>query len=290
MRMKRARLLNYDENEQRALRRVKFGNTEIYKPYVNNRAVKEIKEAMLNGTYIPDIITLNLPDGSEYEYNNGKLTIFSIPSGMFNLDDGYHRYLAMSQINDENREFDYPMELRIVNFDPGKATGFIFQQDQKTKMKKITSDTYNPNDIANKIATRINNDRLGCNIAGMIGRNNSNIDLGVFTKLITYFFIKNKPKKEEEMKFIISIQSELTTKFNLITSQDDTFLGKYDDVMLFTVMYVFSSDNNTENYVTNIRKVIDSIAEEEKRYFNISSSGVVRKKAVSIIENKLGRR
>ena len=284
-----AQLLNYDENEQRALRRVKFGNVEIFKPYVNAKSVSEIRTAMESGSYIPDTITLNMVDGSEYDFSNGRLTIYSLANGMFNLDDGYHRYLAMSQIHDFNQDFDFPMELRIVNFANAKATSFIFQQDQKTKMKKVVSDSYDTNAIPNKIANRLNNDRLGCNITGMIGRNGAAIDLGNFAKLISYFFIKEKPKKDEEMRYIIKLQNELTEKFNSITSQDPIFLGQYTDEMLVTTMYVFASDINPEDYTISIHKVIDNLSNEEKQIFKIPATGRVRKKAISIIEQKLER-
>lgn len=289
MRWRNAQLLNYDENEQRALRRVKFGNIEVFKPYVNAKSVSEIRNAMESGSYIPDTITLNMGDGSEYDFSNGKLTIYSLANNMFNLDDGYHRYLAMSQIHDFDKEFDFPMELRIVNFENSKATSFIFQQDQKTKMKKVVSDSYDVNAIPNKVATRLNNDRLGCNITGMIGRNGAAIDMGTFAKLIAYFFIREKPKKDEEMKYVIKLQNELTEKFNVLTTQDPIFLEKYSDEMLVTTMYVFASDIKPDDYAESIHKVIDNLSEDEKRIFKIQANGRVRKKAVSIIEKKLER-
>lgn len=289
MKWRNAQLLNYDENEQRALRRVKFGNIEVFKPYVNAKSVSEIRNAMESGSYIPDTITLNMGDGSEYDFSNGKLTIYSLANNMFNLDDGYHRYLAMSQIHDFDKEFDFPMELRIVNFENSKATSFIFQQDQKTKMKKVVSDSYDVNAIPNKVATRLNNDRLGCNITGMIGRNGAAIDMGAFAKLISYFFIREKPKKDEEMKYVIKLQNELTEKFNVLTTQDPIFLEKYSDEMLVTTMYVFASDIKPDDYAESIHKVIDNLSEDEKRIFKIQANGRVRKKAVSIIEKKLER-
>ena len=170
MEMKRSQMLNYDENEQRALRRVKRGEIEIFKPYVSNKNVSEIKESMMAGTYIPDPITLNMPEGSEFSFSDGKLTASSLPKGMFNLDDGYHRYLAISQIYDFDKDFDYTMELRVVNFSNAKANSFIFQQDQKTPMRKIVSATYDTTSIPNKVISRLNEDSTS-NIQGMVHRN-----------------------------------------------------------------------------------------------------------------------
>jgi len=75
---------------------------------------------------------------------------------MFNLIDGYHRTLAMSEIHQFNAEFNLPMELRIVSFTRSEAEAFVFKQDQKTLMKKVGSDSYDPNTITNRIIVRIN--------------------------------------------------------------------------------------------------------------------------------------
>ena len=286
MQLKRSRLLNYDENEQRALRRVKYGQTEIWKPFVSNKNVKEIKESMQNGTYVPDPITLNMPDGSEFSYENHTLTVYSLPKGMFNLDDGYHRYLAMSQIYDFDKSFDYPMELRVVNFPNSKANDFIFQQDQKTQMKRMVSETYDTNAVPNKIVARLNQDPA-CNIQGMIGRNKAKIDSAVMAKLVSYFYVRGTINKEEEMGYVIKIKGELTNKFNALTEQDATFLGEYTDVMLLTTFYVFNSNVSQDKYASVIKKIISELTEEEKKVFNISTSGTVRRKALSILEAKL---
>ena len=67
MKLREAQMLNYDENQQRALQIIKRGEIEIRKPFVSRKAVEEIREAMENGTYIPDAITLNMTDNAEYE-------------------------------------------------------------------------------------------------------------------------------------------------------------------------------------------------------------------------------
>lgn len=286
MSLKRSRMINYDENEQRALRRVKSGEIEIYKPFVNAKSVLEIKEAMENGTYIPDPITLNMPEGSQFIFDNHKLTVFSLPKGMFNLDDGYHRYLAMSQIVDFNPDFDYTMELRIVNFSNVKANNFIFQQDQKTLMKRIVSETYNMDAIPNKIVQKLNEDPR-CDISGMIGRNNSQISFAVLAKLISYFYKTNEIKKDDAAKSIVSIERELARKFNIITSQNDRFLEKYSDVLLFIIIYVFNSEIPEDNYAEKILWLNDNLTDDEYKILNVASIGSVRKKGINILNEKI---
>ena len=260
MKLKRSRLLNYDANEQRALRKVKSGKEEIWKPFVSNKNVAEIKDLMQRGEYIPDPITLNMPEGSEFTFDNYTLTVYSLPNGMFNLNDGYHRYLAMSQIYDFDKSFDYPMELEIVNFSNSKANSFIFQKDQKTPMKKIVSDTYNVNAIPNRIADKLNTDRK-CNVSGMIGRNKANINSAVFTQLISAFMVPKNIPQSKEAGFIISTKNDLVRKFNIITEEDDKFLGKYSNQMIFVTMMIFASDIPEEKYTEAINEILDGLTE-----------------------------
>ena len=286
MEMKRSQMLNYDENEQRALRRVKRGEIEIFKPYVSNKNVSEIKESMMAGTYIPDPITLNMPEGSEFSFSDGKLTVYSLPKGMFNLDDGYHRYLAISQIYDFDKDFDYIMELRVVNFSNAKANNFIFQQDQKTPMRKIVSATYDTTSIPNKVISRLNEDSTS-NIQGMVGRNNAKINSAALVKLISYYYKTNEIKQSDATKSVIKIKKELEDKFNTLTEQDERFLDAYNDSLLFVVMAVFNSDIPAKKYGKAISEIYNSLSDEELKILNVSANGSIRKKGISIINTKM---
>lgn len=289
MGLRNSQFFNYDENEQRALKKVKYGTTEIYKPFVNKKSVDAIQQCMLDGRYIPDTITLNMPDGAEFSYDDEEkeLTVQSLPNGMFNLDDGFHRLLAMSRIHDFNPSFNYPMELRIVSFSNAKANDFIFQQDQKNQMKKIVSDTYDSSSIVNKIVIRLNMDP-GCNIQGMIGRNDAKIDSAVLAKLISFYFIKGKMKKEDEMQTIIKTKTQLLEKFNALTEQDSDFLAKYSDKRLLITMAVFASDISQSKYAKAIKAIEEKITGNEETYFNISTAGTVRRKASEIVNREIG--
>ena len=290
MRLKRSRLINYDANEQRALKRIKSGQEEIFKPFVNKRNVKEIREAMERGVYVPDPITLNMPEGAEFLYNDKKysLKVFSLPNGMFNLDDGYHRYLAMSQISDLNKDFDYMMELRVINFPNAKANSFIFQQDQKTRMQKIVSKTYDTSAVPNRIIKMVNEDS-SCYISGKIGRNNSNINSASMAYLLSNFMIPRRIKPENQMQAVIKIKNDLIRKFNTLVEQDAKFAGKYSDQMLYVTLYVFASDIPEHKYAEVINDVVGSLTPEESKVLNITSANGVRRKAIDLVENKLSK-
>lgn len=289
MKLKKAQMINYDPNEQRALKRIKNGNTELWKPWVSNKNVKEIKESMLAGTYIPDPLTLNMPEGSEYKYNSEthSVTVNLLPRNMFNLDDGYHRYLAMSQIHDFDKEFDYTMELRLVGFDNVKANRFIFQQDQKTPMRKIVSDSYDPSSVANRIIQRMNADP-NFDLNGQIGRNNELINGPLLGKLISGFYTR-KVSKQEENLYIVETKNELVRKFNILCESNVEYMKeKWPDMRLMIAMYIFTNDDIAEKKYNDAVQFLErNINDGEAKLLGLTASGKIRRSAITLMQNKL---
>ena len=288
MTLRKARMLNYDENEQRALQIIKKGETIIRKPFVNRKAVAEIRESMENGTYVSDAITLNMTDNADYSYDEKKhiLTIHSLPKGMFNLIDGYHRTLAMSEINQFNPEFNLPMELRVVAFSPEEATAFIFQQDKKTLMKKVVSDSYDPYSIVNRIITRVNRSPEFL-MQNEIGRNGSCIDMATLGKLIEAHYMKEKIKRENIPEFVRNTSIELIDKFNALITQIPSLSSGFSDIQLFIAMYLFTKDKIKTKDYGKIFNRLNNLSDEEKKYMKITDRGYVRRKGISILDEKL---
>ena len=166
--LKNANMINYNPNTQRVMKHTDLKNQTIYYPTVNHRAVEKIKKSFLNHSYIPNTITLNIPeDQDDFHYDpvSCELIIKSLPA--FDISDGYHRYLGIIQAKMEDEDFNYPMELRIQHFSESKAQQFIYQEDQKTKMSKLDSDSYNLQAPENQVTFKLNDDQT-CNIHGMI--------------------------------------------------------------------------------------------------------------------------
>ena len=154
MKLRNAQLINYNERTQRTLKHVANQDFQYYQIFLNRKAVSEIAESFYENQYIPNTITLNLPQDAEFTYKDGKLTISE--TDRFDILDGYHRYIAMSNLYNRNNSFDYPMELRVVCFSEETARQFIWQEDQKTKMRKMDSESLNQNSPANQVVNLIN--------------------------------------------------------------------------------------------------------------------------------------
>lgn len=258
MGLRKAQLIFYNENTQRTMQKIVRGDKEFYKIKINKKAVSSIEAAFKERIYIPNTITLNILFGSEadfyYDASENELVIKSIKS--FDISDGYHRYVSLCHVVDIDPDFDYPMELRIINFDEDKTRQFIFQEDQKTKMNKTDSDSFDSSNAAVITVTRLN-ENVHCNIKGMISRNQGLISFPDLVLLVKRLYFSNV-KKSEERVVILQTVKELTECFNYLTEYDLKYLTqKYSYTQLLGVMVTFKYFQGKDK--TKMGEVIDYV-------------------------------
>lgn len=221
MKLRDAQIINYNERTQRTMERKISHGHEYYQIAINDSVVDDIQSNYENGNYIPNTITLNIPedDENDFYYNDEEKKLVIKAIKFFDILDGYHRYRAMSKayINSKKR-FDYDMELRIVNFDETRAKQFIWQEDQKTKMAKIDSNSFNQNDQSVYICEKLSREFP----PGTISRNQGIIDLPQLIIAVRHFY-DTKNKKSGEVNKIVK---DLTAKFNSIIDDDPALLNK----------------------------------------------------------------
>ena len=287
MRLKDSQLIKYNENTQRTLRKIVRGDDEYFRIYLNNKSIEEIKRLFEGGFYIPDDITLNIPiDYSRFVPNrNGENVgdyIVDEP-GMMDILDGYHRYIALSRITREFPDFDYQMEIRLVNFSEEKAKQFIFQKDQKTRMSRVSSNSMNQYSVANQVVDYLNTSSKS-NIQGEISRNKGNIDYSFLSALISYYYFGNKQKKYTR-KDAIETQGELEKKFNALTTENTDWLEhRFTERELQVILFCFANDISDD---PTIQKLLSASKEMSSSDFQFNSTGNVRKKTVNELRKAL---
>lgn len=248
MKLRKAQLINYNVNAQRTLQRVVRGERSYYKITLNKDAIRKISSNLENGSYIPNTITLNMPETASYSYDDSRNILSIREIDHFDISDGYHRYIAMSQIKDKNPDFNYPMELRIIMFSEDKVKQFIYQEDQKTKMRKIDSDSMNMNAPENNVIERLNRDVI-FNFKNKIGRNDSQINYGEFASVIRFFYFKGQTA-DKSIKRIIEVEGEIRDKLNELTNRYNDLLEKqysFSDLMI--IFYMFTKEECDYNSV-----------------------------------------
>lgn len=228
IKLRKAQMINYNVNAQRTMRRKMRGESVIYQIALNSGAIKAICNLMKRKLYIPNTITLNIADDmdAKYHYDKSLRELIIEQLDHFDISDGYHRYISMCQLKDADQDFNIPMELRIIAFDDNKVRQFIYQEDQKTKMRKIDSESMNMDAPANIIVERINNDPI-FNLRGKINRNNGNINQGDFAEVIKYFYLAGKGITSSSNREIISIQKDIVGKMNYLTESHMEYLDKF---------------------------------------------------------------
>lgn len=252
MKLRDARLIKYNENTQRTLKRVINNGFEYYQIAINRNAVNAIINSYNSDAYIPNTITLNIPETTDFKYENGKLIIKDIEA--FDILDGYHRYIAMSNIYNVNKKFDYSMELRVVCFSEEKARQFIWQEDQKTKMSKMDSDSFNQNNPANQVINLINQSTL---LKNVISRNTSAINAGLASSMIDRLYFNTN--KVINRKMIVEAKDKLIKRLTaLIDSDPGIFDVKWDRRFTMCAFTLIEDDNiEDKDLLGEIKKLYD---------------------------------
>ena len=262
MNLRDAQMIKYNENAQRTMRRITVGEDVIYKIALNKRAVNEIKKSFISGEYISNTLTLNVRKelGTRVKYKNGCIIINKDDD--FDILDGYHRYIAISDIYNSDRNFDYPMELRITNFSDEIAKQFIWQEDQKTKMKKIDSDSFNTNSYPNKIIGMLNKDDYL--LRGFFNANGI-IDSGISSRMIGLTFFRGM--KFANNKYVYDVRDTIQSSFDsIIHNAPELFDKTWTPDFIVSVFYCIWKVNDLDKLLDSIYKLQEAINKEEYLY------------------------
>lgn len=260
MELRDSQMINYNENTQRPVKHKVYGNVEYYVQDINRRSVEQISELMKKGEYIPDQITLNLPEEVDWYYDEEEKQLVVKSAECFDITDGNHRYVAMSNLFNIDKSFDYPMELRITCFNEDKANQFMYQVDQKNKLNKVDLELKNSNNPANRMVMMLNDSR---ELKGMFSRDKSKIDPGVFAALSTFFYFNNKKKYNQSEIVIIkkNIQIKLSA---VLDSAPELYEKKWSNAFLLCVLFFCNKDVSDDKIYDKAQKLYNKIEKENK--------------------------
>ena len=283
IRLRRADMITYNKSAQRRAKTIVRGDKEFTRLNVMVGVVNKIADLLVKHRFISNAITLNIPDGMAdffYDSKNKELVINSLRS--FDIIDGFHRYVAMCNVADENIDFDYPMELRLVAFSEEKANNFIWQEEQKTRMSVVDAKSYNMNDLANKIANRIAESSI-CALSEIIDRN-GRIPIGHLAYAIDGIYLKNI-SEEEKQTAIVDVTKDIIEDFNILTDHDSSLLTmnwKVSDIYICINVFYQMKDKDKTKLYDNYILVRDSIKENPiEKKFMLSNT---IKKQMQIVE------
>lgn len=241
MKLRESQLINYNANTQRSMQKIIKGDKEVYKITLNQSAINSIQSNLKNKQFVSNSLTFNIPQDldSEFYYDTDRKELVITKIKHLDCLDGFHRLIATYRTRDEDKDFNFIWELRITNFSEDRAKTFIWQEAQRTPLKKLDAKSLNMNDTANIIVTRLN-ENTRCNLKGSISRNDGIINFAELAELIRFFFLKHITPKENNNILIMKMVKYLSDCFNLLTEYDDKYIcAKYSYKQLFIVIYMF---------------------------------------------------
>ena len=252
MQLRDAYLINYNADTQRALEMMLKGEMVIFRPFVNESSVREIAELYKERDFIPNTISLNInldDENADYYFKDNVLVIKNITQ--FDIFDGYHRYLGMARNYDADHNFDYPIELRITMFSVGKAKQFIWQEDHKTKMRKLDADTYDQSDVGNQVISRLNND-TDFNLNGEIALRGGHVNASIFTQLVKHLYFGKNPTKKD----VINVTKVLKLQINNFVEDYEEYLDKeWERYEIHIILYGLSKNYSNDAIYKAIHKI-----------------------------------
>lgn len=253
MELRDSQLINYNANTQRTMKFKTINGEVIGRISLNRNAINKIVKAFEENYYISNTITLNLTSNSEFDYDfeTGELIINYVDH--FDMLDGYHRYIAMSDIYNRNPNFNYNMELRIVAFPEDKAKQFIYQEDQKTKMAKIDSDTFDQMSAANQLINLLNQSYL---LNGKIGKSLT-IDSATLGYVLNKLYSLNSKKYKRSQ--LLALRDELLNGIKFLIDEDPELLNSIWDNT--KIIAVFCAIKN--NKIDKLNNVLEEAVKRE---------------------------
>lgn len=140
IKMYNSNLLEYNFETQRNARFVRKHDKIVQIPFINPKSVKEIAEHVLNNTFLPDTITLNVLAGSGKEVEevvyDAKKKQLVIYESEIDILDGFNRLNGFMNALKKDPEIDLNIQVAIKNYNTRKAQAYVAQINTINKMDK----------------------------------------------------------------------------------------------------------------------------------------------------------
>jgi hypothetical protein len=264
-------LIKYNPKSQRNLKSKIINGSVIEKININKKSIKEIKDLMLKGLFIPNTITLNILKSGEEEigYNENE-KIIDI-KGEIDIIDGFHRSLAILEAIRENPKLEGSMIISLCNFDIGKASGLIVQEDKRNKINKEHIKYLNQENLENQVIKNLN-ENVKSELRGLITtdivlvKNNKALMLfnTVADAVEMQFELNNQRDTRKVSDFLIEFFNELTgimyDDFKDIANSRNNSVATYSS--MFVGYIVIARDfyyNNYENWQNKLEIILEKI-------------------------------
>jgi len=246
----------YNENTQRSMTVKERGETIIKQVTLVPEARKAIHALMENNDFISDDLTLNInPDFYEPpKIIRGNLVIPE--ESVIDIIDGFHRYLEMTAVKDENPDWEYTCIFNIVMFNEDKANKFIIQRDKKNHLTEEQVVMSNKTDLITLAITNLNNSD-NFHLKGSIDK-----EMFLYLhRMMIRLFNKNNNFKRHDM---VQLYKDIEKNINKVVEEYQLYSSTLTKDKWFIYLYVMKHCANNElNFINVIKRLnIEEISKQ----------------------------
>ena len=238
--------LRFNPETQRDLITIIVRGVPIKKLDINRKSINEMKELRKKGLYFPvrGIININPDYFDKPIIKDGKMIIPA--ETHMDLIEGFHNYIAMCEVKDENPNYEELCEFDIMLLNVDDANRFILQMDKKNHFKTNQTIRMDRINQVNYIIDQLNKSGE-FHLYGTI-----NSSMAVFiNRIITRLFDVRQDRRKA-----IELLDKITDNMNYAVKSKNHFdkpFNKYEWLIYLTATS-YAIDKNV-----NFNEVIDNI-------------------------------
>lgn len=288
--------VSYDFRTQRQPRNISMKEGIIQTPDINRSSVEEIRDSLLEGSFIPNTITFNIPieNSSDIKFDkvNNRLII---KEKVLKVLDGFHRSLGIMAALQNNPDLKYNFIIVITNFTTDKAKQLIVQEDKRNPIAKSYLKSI---DEANQYTAVINmlNEDSKSEIRGKITTDYSLVASG--HSMVTFDFIYDIVEylwdvttfyeAERLSEYLRKYFNHLTSIFPINSKVNDE-MYKEKMFLIYLVLAKILHDKDGGQYGNHITKeIIENIRELDSVVeYRLKSISDIKKNTKEYIEQVL---
>jgi len=238
--------LRFNPETQRDLVTIIVKGVPIKKLDINRKSVNEMKELRKKGLYFPvrGIININPDYFDKPIIKDGKMIIPA--ETHMDLIEGFHNYIAMCEVKDENPNYEELCEFDIMLLNVDDANRFILQMDKKNHFKTNQTIRMDRINQVNYIIDQLNKSGE-FHLYGTI-----NSSMAVFiNRIITRLFDVRQDRRKA-----IELLDKITNNMNYAVKSKNHFDKPFDkyEWLIYLTATSYAIDKNV-----NFNEVIDDI-------------------------------
>ena len=238
--------LRFNPETQRDLVTIIVKGVPIKKLDINRKSVNEMKELRKKGLYFPvrGIININPDYFDKPIIKDGKMIIPA--ETHMDLIEGFHNYIAMCEVKDENPNYEELCEFDIMLLNVDDANMFILQMDKKNHFKTNQTIRMDRINQVNYIIDQLNKSGE-FHLYGTI-----NSSMAVFiNRIITRLFDVRQDRRNA-----IELLDKITNNMNYVVKSKNHFDNPFDkyEWLIYLTATSYAIDKNV-----NFNEVIDDI-------------------------------